>query len=181
MSTIEPTGPTDHLRTVEYWKENYLTAIEVGQEKVNALRDLRNVVRRIATALTVPERICDDCKRWYVDWWADEDLWTSVIGQYEGSVCFDCFRVRCHEKGKITVVTLSSFHEDQPADDRELPGMWSSSDLSGGWADNEDERVRTYDSSGEPHDDVLRTKTGKVLTNADILRLAEEADQGRID
>lgn len=38
-------------------------------------------------------------------------------------------------------------------------------------------RVRTYDA-GEPHDDVARTKTGRVLTEADLLALAEEAERG---
>lgn len=50
------------------------------------------------------------------------------------------------------------------------------------WVDNphnaESERVRTYDAQGEPHDDVLITKTGKVLMEADLQRFAEEAEQG---
>lgn len=37
------------------------------------------------------------------------------------------------------------------------------------------ERIRTYDGqTGEPHDDVLVTKAGKILTEADIQRFAEE-------
>lgn len=44
------------------------------------------------------------------------------------------------------------------------------------WPPDEDEqRVRTYDEHGEPHDDVLRTESGKVITEQDIDRLAEEA------
>lgn len=34
---MEPIGPTEHLETVDYWKGLYLTAIEVGQEKMNQL------------------------------------------------------------------------------------------------------------------------------------------------
>jgi len=41
------------------------------------------------------------------------------------------------------------------------------------------QRVRTYDAdTGEPHDDVLRTKTGKVITEEDIASWAEEAEEG---
>jgi hypothetical protein len=40
------------------------------------------------------------------------------------------------------------------------------------------ERIRVYDKDGEPSDIVARTKTGKVLTEADIQRLAEEAEAG---
>jgi hypothetical protein len=40
------------------------------------------------------------------------------------------------------------------------------------------ERVRSYDRDGDPHDDVIRTKSGRVLTEADILALAEEAERG---
>jgi hypothetical protein len=39
-------------------------------------------------------------------------------------------------------------------------------------------RVRSYDRDGEPHDDVLRTKSGKIITDDDIDRWAEEADRG---
>lgn len=39
------------------------------------------------------------------------------------------------------------------------------------------ERVETYDEHGESHSDVLRTKTGKVITEADILKWADEAEQ----
>lgn len=40
-----------------------------------------------------------------------------------------------------------------------------------------EERVRTYDArTGEPHDDVLRTKTGRVLSDAEIREWAEEDD-----
>jgi hypothetical protein len=39
---------------------------------------------------------------------------------------------------------------------------------------NEDETVRTYDEHGEPHDNVLRTKSGKVITEADIAKWAAE-------
>jgi hypothetical protein len=39
------------------------------------------------------------------------------------------------------------------------------------------ERVRVYDRAGEPHDIVLRTKTGRVLTGADVLALAEQDEQ----
>jgi hypothetical protein len=37
------------------------------------------------------------------------------------------------------------------------------------------ERVLTYDEHGEPHEDVLRTRSGKALTDDDVRRLAEEA------
>lgn len=46
----------------------------------------------------------------------------------------------------------------RPGDDWELP------------------RIRWYDRTGEPHDDVIRTKSGKVLTEEDILRYAEQAE-----
>lgn len=45
-------------------------------------------------------------------------------------------------------------------------------------SDDEPERIRVYDSEGEPHDIVARTKSGKVLTEQDLLRLAEEAELG---
>jgi hypothetical protein len=38
-------------------------------------------------------------------------------------------------------------------------------------------RIRTYDEHGEPHDEVLRTKTGKVITEADIAAWAVEAEE----
>lgn len=38
-----------------------------------------------------------------------------------------------------------------------------------------DERVRVYGPDGEPEDLVLRTESGRVLTEADINQLAEEA------
>lgn len=38
-------------------------------------------------------------------------------------------------------------------------------------------RVRTYDRHGEPHDDVLRTKTGRVVTEEELAAWAEEAAQ----
>jgi hypothetical protein len=41
----------------------------------------------------------------------------------------------------------------------------------------EDERVRTYDRHGTPHDDVLHTKTGRVLTDQELTELAEDAEQ----
>lgn len=44
-----------------------------------------------------------------------------------------------------------------------------------------DERVTVYDEHGEPHEIVLRTKTGRVLTDADLWRLAEEAAEGHGD
>jgi hypothetical protein len=40
------------------------------------------------------------------------------------------------------------------------------------------ERVRTYDERGEPHDDVLHTKTGRVLAEEEIQQLAEDAAAG---
>jgi hypothetical protein len=39
---------------------------------------------------------------------------------------------------------------------------------------NSSERVLTYDERGEPHEDVLRTRSGKELTDEDIRRFAEE-------
>ena len=39
-------------------------------------------------------------------------------------------------------------------------------------------RVRVYDESGEPHDIVARTKSGKVLTEEDLQALADEAERG---
>jgi hypothetical protein len=42
----------------------------------------------------------------------------------------------------------------------------------------QEERVRTYDRHGEPHDEVLRTKTGKVITEAQIAAWVEEAEAG---
>jgi len=42
----------------------------------------------------------------------------------------------------------------------------------------EPETVRIYDADGEPHDVVLRTKTGKVITEAEIARWASEAEDG---
>lgn len=48
-------------------------------------------------------------------------------------------------------------------------------------SDSGEERVRTYDRDGVPHDDVLRTKSGKVITEEDINRWAEEAAEGWTD
>jgi hypothetical protein len=62
----------------------------------------------VATALSVPVRTCDDCGETYVDWWADESLWDQVVGCYDGSLCFDCFRSRCAVKGIVTVVVDSA-------------------------------------------------------------------------
>jgi hypothetical protein len=45
----------------------------------------------------------------------------------------------------------------------------------------EDELVRWYDRNGEPHDEVLRTKTGRVITEEDIAKWAEEAMEGYDD
>jgi hypothetical protein len=38
--------------------------------------------------------------------------------------------------------------------------------------------VRVHDEKGERHDIVARTKSGRILTEADILALAEEAEEG---
>lgn len=38
-----------------------------------------------------------------------------------------------------------------------------------------DERVRTYGPDGEPHDNVVRTKSGRALTQAELDELAAEA------
>lgn len=40
------TGPTEHLETVEYWRDNYITAIEVGQGIINRIREI-HVLGRI--------------------------------------------------------------------------------------------------------------------------------------
>jgi hypothetical protein len=61
----------------------------------------------MAEAMHVPIRICDDCASRYIDWWADERLWQSIVGAYEGSLCPDCFGYRCHQKGIVTVVVDS--------------------------------------------------------------------------
>lgn len=42
----------------------------------------------------------------------------------------------------------------------------------------EPEHVRVYNTDGEPEDLVLRTQSGRVLTEADILDLAGEAERG---
>lgn len=47
--------------------------------------------------------------------------------------------------------------------------------------DDQPERVRTYDREGQPHDDVLRTPAGRVLTEAELQRLADEAQEGHPD
>jgi hypothetical protein len=52
---------------------------------------------------------------------------------------------------------------------------------SDGSPSDSDERVTVYDSKGEPHEIVLRTKSGRVLTDADIWRLAEEFAEGHPD
>ena len=62
------------------------------------------VVVDLAATLGVWTHTCDDCSRQYVDWWAVEDLWAVIVGQYEGSLCFDCFRIRCKERGIVTVL-----------------------------------------------------------------------------
>jgi hypothetical protein len=36
-------------------------------------------------------------------------------------------------------------------------------------------RVRTYDRHGEPHDEVLRTRSGRVVTEEELAAWAEEA------
>jgi hypothetical protein len=70
----------------------------------------------------------------------------------------------------------ASFHED--ADHPVLPIGEEPAD---GNVDSEESRVRTYDRDGVPHDDVLRTKTGKIITEEDIARWAEEAAEGHPD
>lgn len=60
-----------------------------------------------AEALQVPVRTCDECASSYVDWWADEALWAKIVGQYEGSLCIDCFRVKCAQAGIVTVLVDS--------------------------------------------------------------------------
>lgn len=44
-------GPTEHLHTVEYWRELYCTAIEVGQEQVDKNRALTSENERLRAAL----------------------------------------------------------------------------------------------------------------------------------
>jgi hypothetical protein len=45
--TQQPVGPTDHLDTVEYWKQLYLTAVEVGQEKVDAIHSALKLLKGV--------------------------------------------------------------------------------------------------------------------------------------
>src|SRR4051794_13518663 len=45
-------------------------------------------------------------------------------------------------------------------------------------SDEEPEWVRVYNEDGEPEDLVLRTKSGRVLTDADIQALSQEAERG---
>jgi hypothetical protein len=42
-------------------------------------------------------------------------------------------------------------------------------------------RVRTYDEHGTPHDEVLRTRSGRVLTDEELARLAHEAESDEAD
>lgn len=42
-------------------------------------------------------------------------------------------------------------------------------------------RVRSYDRDGTPYDEVVRTKSGKIVTEEDIARWAEEAEEGYDD
>lgn len=45
--------------------------------------------------------------------------------------------------------------------------------------DNQEEpTIRSYDRHGNARDEVLRTKTGKVITEADIEEWAAEAEEG---
>jgi hypothetical protein len=39
-------------------------------------------------------------------------------------------------------------------------------------------RVRAYDRNGHPHDVVLRTRSGRILTEQDVEALADEAERG---
>jgi hypothetical protein len=68
MTTIEPNGPTEHLQTMEYWKELYLTSIEVGNEMRSSylaeINRLRTLVIDTAVDLEVVEQalvpLCQD-------------------------------------------------------------------------------------------------------------------------
>lgn len=55
--------PTDHLETVEYWRDLYVTAVEVGQEKITAIRDLHAKRTRDHNGFT--EVWCRECNQ---DW-----------------------------------------------------------------------------------------------------------------
>lgn len=43
---------------------------------------------------------------------------------------------------------------------------------------NDDEQITTYDRDGVPYNEVWRTKSGKVITEAELIALAEEAERG---
>lgn len=55
----QPMEPTDHLETVDYWRDNYLTAIQVGQETLTKLKTaLRDVSQDMHQTSTRP---CGTC------------------------------------------------------------------------------------------------------------------------
>ena len=62
------------------------------------------------------------------------------------------------------------------------PDQWRFGGPEGGWehmAGDCPPTVHTIDAhTGEEHDDVLRTASGKVITEADIERWADEAEYG---
>jgi hypothetical protein len=53
-------GPTDHLETVEYWRDLYVTAVEVGQEKITAIRSLHSS-RDVSAWDGYGRRVCAEC------------------------------------------------------------------------------------------------------------------------
>jgi hypothetical protein len=50
----EPTGPTDHLDTVEYWKELYFLAIAEGQSLLNQLRECQDGILSSGDSIKIP-------------------------------------------------------------------------------------------------------------------------------
>lgn len=68
---------------------------------------------------------------------------------------------------------------------QEQAPIWMSADMANGWAQGWNAavevfmeylpKVRSYDRDGVPHEEILMTRTGKIITEEDIARWAEEA------
>jgi hypothetical protein len=68
MTVIEPSGPTEHLQTVDYWKGLYLDTVKYGQELIDAIRQHHRDIRGLGV---------DSQGRWGGSY--DHKLW-AVLG-----------------------------------------------------------------------------------------------------
>lgn len=66
---------------------------------------IRLAAKRIICRAGLGDRLiefCEDCGREQpLVWWADDDLWLSLVGQHSGAICPECFSRRADAKGLI--------------------------------------------------------------------------------